>query len=105
MSIVPWLLVVLMIYAVFRSKRKLRTVLYGLLTVAVTIGVLAGLMALLKLNPAIMGHVTFGVMFVVTAYVMWTHSRFTEKPSQPALQEPAHDEAASTPVHLNDKGE
>ena len=91
-SIVPLLLVVLMTYAVIRSKKKLRTALYDLLTLAVTIGVLFGLTGLLKLNPGIMGHVTVGVMFVVTAYVMWTHSRFTEKPSQkPALQDAATD--------------
>jgi uncharacterized membrane protein YfcA len=105
-SIVPLLLVLLMIYSVIHSKRKLRTALYGLLTLAVTIGVLAGLTQLLKLNGAIMGHVTFGVMFVVTAYVMWSHARFTEKASQkPTLQDPARAEATSTPVHPNDKGE
>jgi predicted RND superfamily exporter protein len=80
-SIVPLLLVVLMIYAVVRSKKKLRTALYGLLTLVVTIGVLLGLTELLKLNSEIMGHVTFGVMLVITAYVMWTHARFTEKSS------------------------
>jgi uncharacterized membrane protein YfcA len=99
-SIVPLLLVVLMIYAVIRSKRKLRTGLYGLLTFAVTIGVLLGLTELLKLNAEIMGHVTFGVMLIVTAYVMWTHARFTDKPNQ----KPALHDAASTD-HPTDEAE
>jgi putative flippase GtrA len=79
----------------------LRTVFYGLLTVAVTIGVLAGLMELLELNSEIMGHVAAAVVIVVTAFVMWIHARFTEKASQkPALQD-----GATTPVHPSDKSE
>jgi len=97
-SIVPLLLIILMIYAVVRSKRKSRTALYGLLTLAVTIGVLLGLTELLKLNAAIMGHVTFGVMLVVTAYVMWTHARFTEK----ANPKPAHQDVTDHPKNGRD---
>ena len=52
----------------------------------------------MKLNAEIMGHVTFGVMLVVTAFVMWTHARFTEKPSQ----KPAVHDATSTD-HPNDE--
>jgi cobalamin biosynthesis protein CobD/CbiB len=88
-SIVPLLCLVLMVYSVVRSLRKLRTLLYGVLAIGVTLGVLFILGWALSLNAAIMGHVAFVLVFVIPAYVMWTHARSTEKltPAQKITQE------------------
>jgi len=78
-SIVPLLCLVLMIYSVVRSRRKLRTLLYGVLAIAGTLGVAFALMKALSLDEAIMGHVAFMLIFVIPAYAMWTHARSTQK--------------------------
>lgn len=78
-SIVPLLCLALMVYSVVRSLRKLRTLLYGVLAIAVTLGVVFALMKALSLNEAIMGHVAAALIFIIPAYVMWTHARSTQK--------------------------
>lgn len=78
-SIVPLLCLALMVYSVVRSLRKLRTLLYGVLAIAGTLGVVFGLGAAFSLNAAIMGHVALVLIFVIPAYVMWTHARSTQK--------------------------
>jgi hypothetical protein len=78
-SIVPLLCLALMVYAVVHSRRKLRTVLYGVLAIAGTLGVVFALVKVLSLNEAIMGHVAAVLVFVIPAYVTWTHARSTQK--------------------------
>lgn len=78
-SIVPLLCLVLMIYSVIRSQHKLRTMLYGVLAIAGTLGVVLALMKALSLNEAIMGHVAAALIFIIPTYVMWTHARSTQK--------------------------
>jgi hypothetical protein len=78
-SIVPLLCLALMIYSVVRSRRKLRTLLYGVLAIGGTLGVVFGLVKALSLNEAIMGHVAFVLIFIIPAYVTWAHARSTEK--------------------------
>ena len=68
-----------MIYSVVRSRRKLRTLFYGTLAIAGTLGIVLALVKVLSLNEAIMGHVAFVLMFIIPAYVTWTHARSTEK--------------------------
>jgi Flp pilus assembly protein TadB len=69
-----------MIYSVVRSGHKLRTLLYGVLAIAGTLGVVFALVKALSLNEAIMGHVAFALIFIIPAYVMWTHARSSQKP-------------------------
>lgn len=78
-SIVPLLCLALMIYSVVRSLRKLRTLLCGVLAIGATLGVIFALMKALSLDEAITGHVAFVLLFVIPAYVMWTHARSTQK--------------------------
>lgn len=93
-AVVPLLCLSLMIYSVVRSRRKLRTFLYGVLAIAGTLGVIFALVKALSLNEAIMGHFAFVLIFIIPAYVTWTHSRETEKsatiPSDSASQPPSH---------------
>jgi hypothetical protein len=79
MPIFPLLCLAVIVYAVVQSNRKLRTAGYGVLALAVSVGVLYGLTVGLRLNAEIMGHVAVPVMFVIAAYVAWTHSRATRK--------------------------
>lgn len=76
-AIVPLLCLVLMVYSVSRSLRKLKTLLYGLLAVGGTLAVVLLLTKVLSLNEEIMGHVAAALIFVIPAYVMWTHARST----------------------------
>ena len=77
-AIVPLLCLGLMIYSAILSQRKLRTVLYGVLAIAGTLGVVFVLMKTLSLDEAIMGHVAFALIFLIPAYVMWSHARSTK---------------------------
>ena len=78
-AIVPLLCLVLMVYSVVRSLRRLKTVLYGLLAVGGTLGLILSLTKVLSLNEEIMGHVAASVIFIIPAYVMWTHARSTTR--------------------------
>lgn len=80
-----WLLacLALMVHAVAHSHRKLRTVLYGVLAIAGTLGVTQVLVSALSLNGAVMGHVAAALIFIVPAYVMRTHSRSTQPAMKP----------------------
>jgi hypothetical protein len=57
----------------------LRTLLYGVLAIAGTLGVVFVLAKALSLDEAIMGHVAFALIFIIA--VMWTHARCTQKPA------------------------
>ena len=76
-AIVPLLCLILMVYSVSRSLRKLKTILYGLLAIGGTLAVVLSLTKVLSLNEEIMGHVAAALIFVIPAYVMWTHARST----------------------------
>jgi hypothetical protein len=77
--IIPLLCVALFVYAIVQSTEKLRTVAYGLLAAALTIGAVYGLTVALRLNEDIMAHVAVAVMWVIMAYVAWAHSRTTRR--------------------------
>lgn len=68
-----------MVYSIVRSLQKLRTLLYGVLAIAGTLGVVVILMKALSLDEAIMGHVAAALIFIIPAYAMWTHARSTQK--------------------------
>ena len=78
-SIAPLLCLALMVYSVVKSRRKLRTLLYGVLAIAGTIGVVFALVKGLSLDEAVMGHVAAALIFIIPAYVTWTHARSTQK--------------------------
>ena len=77
--ILPLLCVALFVYAIFQSRKKSRTVAYGLLAAALSIGAVYGLTVALRLNEEIMALVAVPIMFVIMAYVAWTHSRTTRR--------------------------
>jgi hypothetical protein len=78
-SIVPLLCLTLMVYSVIHSRRKLRTLLYGLPAIAGTLGVVFALVKTLSLDEAAMGHVAVELIFVIPAYLVWAHARSTQK--------------------------
>jgi uncharacterized membrane protein YoaK (UPF0700 family) len=77
--IVPLLCLAVFVYAIVQSTKKLRTAAYGLFAAALTLGAVYGLTVVLRLNEEIMAHVAVPVMFLMMAYVAWTHSRATRK--------------------------
>ena len=50
-----------------------------MLAIAGTLGVVFLLVKALSLDEAVMGHIAAALIFIIPAYVMWTHERSTQK--------------------------
>jgi len=81
-GIFPFVCLVAMVAAVVKSQRKIRTVVYGVLAGALILAASYALTEGLDLNAFIMANASVSLMFVITAYTMWTHARTTMKKTE-----------------------